>query len=71
MWPASSTAGTRSSTRCAPTRATADVSPKLKKLLVVAGLTQQGGKQVTAEADADARREGATDRAIHDTCLVR
>ena len=48
----------------------ADISPKLKALLVIAGLVQKDGKLVTkAEVDA-ARREGATDREIHDTVLI-
>jgi uncharacterized peroxidase-related enzyme len=49
---------------------TADVSPKLKALLVIAGKVQQDGKLVTA-ADVDAARsEGATDLEIHDTVLI-
>src|SRR5580692_4726168 len=48
----------------------ADVSPKLKALLVIAGKVQQDGKLVTA-ADVDAARsEGATDLEIHDTVLI-
>lgn len=48
----------------------ADISPKLKALLVIAGKVQQDGKLVTA-ADADAaRKEGATDLEIHDTVLI-
>src|SRR5262245_33418148 len=48
----------------------APVSPKLKALLVIAGRVQESGKQVTT-ADVDrARREGATDREIHDTVLI-
>jgi uncharacterized peroxidase-related enzyme len=48
----------------------ADISPKLKALLVIAGLVQKDGKLVTkAEVDA-ARREGATDLEIHDTVLI-
>ncbi len=50
--------------------ATAEVSPKLKALLNIAGKVQQDGKLVTA-ADVDsARNEGATDREIHDTVLI-
>jgi uncharacterized peroxidase-related enzyme len=48
----------------------ADVSPKLKALLAIAGKTAQGGKQVTAEDVARARAEGATDLEIHDTVLI-
>jgi uncharacterized peroxidase-related enzyme len=48
----------------------APVSPKLKALLAIAGQVQQSGTQVTT-ADVDrARREGATDREIHDTVLI-
>ncbi|HTB98735.1 MAG TPA: peroxidase-related enzyme [Terracidiphilus sp.] len=48
----------------------ADVSPKLKALLGIAGKVQQDGKLVTS-ADVDAaRREGATDLEIHDTVLI-
>lgn len=48
----------------------ADVSPKLKALLAIAGKVQQDGKLVTS-ADAEAaRREGATDLEIHDTVLI-
>jgi uncharacterized peroxidase-related enzyme len=48
----------------------ADISPKLKALLVIAGLVQKDGKLVTkAEVDA-ARREGATDLEIHDAVLI-
>lgn len=48
----------------------AGISAKLKALLVIAGQVQQGGKQVTAEAVAQAREEGATDEEIHDTVLI-
>ena len=48
----------------------ADISSKLKGLLVIAGLVQRDGKLVTvAEVDA-ARRAGATDLEIHDTILI-
>src|SRR5664279_2869895 len=47
----------------------ADVSAKLKALLNVAGKVQQDGKLVSTEDIAAARREGATDREIHDTVL--
>lgn len=48
----------------------ADVSPKLKALLNIAGKVQQDGKLVT-EADVQAaRKEGATDLEIHDTVLI-
>ena len=48
----------------------ANISSKLKGLLVIAGLVQRDGKLVTvAEVDA-ARRAGATDLEIHDTILI-
>src|ERR1700735_2507900 len=48
----------------------AQISEKLKRLLVIAGKVQQGGKHVTAE-DVDAARQlGATDMEIHDTVLI-
>ena len=48
----------------------ADVSDKLKALLVIAGKVQQGGKQVTSEDVQHARDLGATDLEIHDTVLI-
>lgn len=48
----------------------AAIPPKLKRLLVIAGQVQQGGKQVTAESVAAARAVGATDIEIHDTVLI-
>jgi uncharacterized peroxidase-related enzyme len=48
----------------------ADITPKLKALLVIAGQVQKGGKHVTAEAVATARALGATDIEIHDTVLI-
>ena len=48
----------------------ADISPKLKALLNIAGRVQQDGKLVREEDVAAARREGATDREIHDTVLI-
>jgi uncharacterized peroxidase-related enzyme len=48
----------------------ADVSPKLKALLNIAGKVQQDGKKVTAEDVELARNEGATDIEIHDTVLI-
>jgi uncharacterized peroxidase-related enzyme len=48
----------------------ADISPKLKALLAIAGAVQKNGKQVTDELVADARKLGATDREIHDTVLI-
>jgi len=48
----------------------AEVSPKLKALLAIAGKVQQGGKHVTAADVARARADGATDLEIHDTVLI-
>jgi uncharacterized peroxidase-related enzyme len=48
----------------------AEVSDKLKALLAIAGKVQKGGKQVTPEDVARARRDGATDKEIHDTVLI-
>ena len=50
--------------------AQADISQKLKALLVIAGKVQKSGKSVTDADVAAARREGATDREIHDTVLI-
>jgi len=48
----------------------AAISDKLKALLVIAGKTADGGRNVTA-ADVDqARRHGATDLEIHDAVLI-
>ena len=48
----------------------AAISAKLKALLVIAGRTAQGGKQVAAADVARARELGATDMEIHDTVLI-
>lgn len=48
----------------------AQISPKLKALLNIAGKVQQDGKLVGDEDIASARLEGATDREIHDTVLI-
>src|ERR1700692_141690 len=48
----------------------AEISEKLKALLVIAGQVQKGGKQVTTESVARARNLGATDLEIHDTVLI-
>jgi alkylhydroperoxidase/carboxymuconolactone decarboxylase family protein YurZ len=48
----------------------ADISAKLKALLVVAAKVQKGGKDVTAEDVAEARKLGATDLEIHDAVLI-
>jgi uncharacterized peroxidase-related enzyme len=49
---------------------TAEVSPKLKTLLAIAGKVQMGGKNVLPEDIARARKEGATDLELHDTVLI-
>jgi uncharacterized peroxidase-related enzyme len=48
----------------------ADISEKLKALLVIAGKVQKDGKRVTVEDIAAARAQGATDIEIHDTVLI-
>jgi uncharacterized peroxidase-related enzyme len=49
---------------------TADVSDKLKALLVIAAHVQGDPKTVTAEHVQAARDQGATDLEIHDTVLI-
>ncbi len=48
----------------------ADISEKLKALLVIAGKVQKGGKHVTTADVEAARALGATDIEIHDTVLI-
>ncbi|MBS1661761.1 MAG: peroxidase-related enzyme [Bacteroidetes bacterium] len=48
----------------------ADISPKLKTLLNIAAKVQKSGRDVTPEDIDAARKEGATDREIHDTVLI-
>ncbi len=48
----------------------ADISPKLKALLAIAGKVQQDGKLVTSADVEAARSHGATDIEIHDTVLI-
>ncbi len=48
----------------------ADISDKLKALLVIAGKTAAGGRQVTATDVERARHHGATDLEIHDAVLI-
>ena len=45
----------------------AGISEKLTALLVIAGKTAEGGKQVTSTDVERARQQGATDLEIHDT----
>jgi uncharacterized peroxidase-related enzyme len=47
-----------------------DLSPKMKTLLNIAGKVQKGGKQVSTGDVERARKEGATDKEIHDTVLI-
>jgi uncharacterized peroxidase-related enzyme len=49
---------------------TADVSDKLKALLVIADKVQESGKRVTDGDVVEARQHGATDKEIHDTVLI-
>ncbi len=49
---------------------TANVTPKMRALLRIAGKVQQSGRCVTKEDVAAARAEGADDRDIHDTVLI-
>lgn len=48
----------------------AAVSDKMKALLHIAAKVQQNGKKVTEEDVARARKEGATDKEIHDAVLI-
>jgi uncharacterized peroxidase-related enzyme len=48
----------------------AAISEKMKALLSIAGRVQKAGKQVTEADIARARRQGATDKEIHDTVLI-
>ncbi len=48
----------------------APISEKLKSLLTIAGSVQQGGKMVTQDQIDAAKKQGATDREIHDTVLI-
>jgi uncharacterized peroxidase-related enzyme len=48
----------------------ADISEKMKSLLMIAKQVQQSGKSVTSDAIARAKKSGATDLEIHDTVLI-
>jgi uncharacterized peroxidase-related enzyme len=48
----------------------ADISEKMKALLIIAKNTQQSGKNVTASHIERAKQAGATDLEIHDTVLI-
>jgi uncharacterized peroxidase-related enzyme len=47
-----------------------EVSKKLRALLSIAHQVQKGGKHVTTDDIESARKEGATDKEIHDTVLI-
>ena len=49
---------------------TAEITDKLKSLLIIAAKVQRDGKQVTAADMQAARAMGATDIEIHDTVLI-
>jgi uncharacterized peroxidase-related enzyme len=48
----------------------AEISAKLKSLIVIAAKVQKGGKNVLAQDIEAARAQGATDTEIHDTVLI-
>ena len=48
----------------------APVSEKMKALLKIAQAVQKNGKLVTEEMAGEAKRQGATDRELHDTVLI-
>jgi uncharacterized peroxidase-related enzyme len=48
----------------------AEITAKLKALLVIAGKVQRGGKSVTPIDVDEARKAGASDIEIHDTVLI-
>ncbi|MEJ7587784.1 MAG: peroxidase-related enzyme [Ferruginibacter sp.] len=50
--------------------ATAAVSEKMKALLTIAALVQEGGNHVTTHSVQNAKDAGATDVEIHDTVLI-
>jgi uncharacterized peroxidase-related enzyme len=49
---------------------TAQLSDKMKALLIIASMVRESGKAVTKEAIDKAKAEGATDIEIHDTVLI-
>ncbi len=50
--------------------ASAPLTPRMKALLHIAGKVQRGGRGVSEEDVAAARRHGADDAVIHDTVLI-
>lgn len=49
---------------------TADISEKMKALLAIAKKVQKKARSVNPQDIAKARKQGATDREIHDTVLI-
>jgi len=49
---------------------TAPISAKMKALLAIAALVQKGGRFVQESDIVKARREGASDKEIHDIVLI-
>lgn len=49
---------------------TADISPKLRALMNIAAKVQQSGRNVRQEDIDAARKEGSTDKEIHDAVLI-
>ena len=47
-----------------------DISPKLRKLLDIAGKVQKSGREVAESDIRKAKEAGANDREIHDTVLI-
>ena len=50
--------------------AAVDVSARMKALLNIAGKVQRSGRAVTEKDIEKARKEGATDKELHDTVLI-
>ena len=48
----------------------AEISPRLRALLRIAGAVQRGGRNVSGQDVAAAREAGASDLEIHDTVLI-
>lgn len=47
-----------------------DLSEKMKSLLTIAASVQKGGKYVTVQQVDEAKKNGATDKEIHDAVLI-
>ncbi|OQP64229.1 hypothetical protein A3860_19825 [Niastella vici] len=50
--------------------ATVNISSKLKTLMNIAARVQQSGRSVTPDDIEAARKQGATDKEIHDAVLI-